>query len=172
MWWNSPPDKHRPPGWNLIKSFGCALAGIGICLARERNLRIDLCILGAVCWLAARLDVSRQEWALLLLAAGLVLTGEVLNSALETIVDAMTQEYQPFARRAKDMAAGAVLLAAFFAAGVGLAVLWRPAQLLALAQQVFSSPWRILGLGLALGFGAAVILLPFGPTDPKPRKKP
>ncbi len=151
MWWDDPPDKRRPEGWGLLKSFGCALRGVGLCLLRERNLRIHLCIFAAVLWLAAALELPWEDWARLLLASGLVFAAEHFNSALETLEDVMTGECREFARSAKDMAAGAVLAASLFAAAVGVLVLWRPASLLALGRRVLGDPGPRGRLSLAHG---------------------
>lgn len=110
-------------GTTLPRAFGHAVRGIWVALRREPNLRIEIVIgmlaLALAWWLGAPLVP-------VFLAAGLVLTAELLNSALEATVDLASPERQELARSAKDMAAGGVLMASLFALLVGLAVLGPP----------------------------------------------
>ena len=87
----------------------------------------------AVMLLAALLRLQAGEWALLIGACVLVLSAELLNTAIEKAVDLSMPEQHPLARIAKDAAAGAVLVAAIGAALIGLLVLGPP--LLAWIQQ-------------------------------------
>lgn len=66
--------------------------------------------------------ISITEWMLCLLAFGLVMGAEMMNTAIETIVDLVSPEYHKLAGRAKDIAAGAVLISSVFAAIVGLII--------------------------------------------------
>jgi diacylglycerol kinase len=63
--------------------------------------------------------ISKVDWMLLILAAGLVLTAEAINTAIEIDIDLTSPEYHPYARDTKDVAAGAVLIAALTAATIG-----------------------------------------------------
>jgi len=107
----------------LLAAFGHAARGIGRALAGEPNLRIEAAIgavaLGLAWWLGAPLVP-------VVLAAGLVLVAELSNSALEAVVDLASPERHELAAAAKDMAAGAVLIASITALLVGLAVLGPP----------------------------------------------
>jgi diacylglycerol kinase (ATP) len=64
-------------------------------------------------------DITRTEWALVALAVGTVWTAELMNTAVEALTDLVSPEYHPLAGKAKDVAAGAVLLAALAALVVG-----------------------------------------------------
>ena len=157
----------------LGRSFLWAGRGFWRCLWRERNLRVHLCAAALALWLGARLGAGRLEWAVLLLCCGLVLAAELLNSALEAAADLFAPGYHPLAGLAKDMAAAGVLCAAVFAGAAGLAVLWRPAELLELGRGLLASPGRLCLL-LALGLLAlAFILLPGEkkPHPPKPQER-
>lgn len=105
----------------FLRSF--VHAGRGLAAgARGRNFRVMLG-LGAAAGLAgAAVGLSRGEWALLALAAGLVLAVELVNSAGEALVDLLHPQQDPRAGRVKDLLAGAALLAAAAAAAVGLLV--------------------------------------------------
>ncbi len=120
---------------SLVTSFRSALSGLGQLLRSQRNARIHLAITLAVLGVSSWLRLSTGDWALLALAAALVWTAELINSALEAVVDLATKEWQPLARDAKDLGAAAVLIAAVGAAVVGLLVLGPP-----LVRRVFWSP--------------------------------
>jgi diacylglycerol kinase len=82
-------------------------------------------VLGALVVVAgAVLRLAPLEWALLVLAVALVMTVELLNTALEAVVDLASPELHPLAKHAKDVAAAAVLIASAGAVAVGALVLW------------------------------------------------
>jgi diacylglycerol kinase len=87
------------------------------------NFRVHLSAAIGVIGLAAWLRVSRWEWVGLILCIGLVLTTELVNTAIETAVDLACPEQHDLARRAKDVAAGAVLIASLTAAIAGTVIL-------------------------------------------------
>jgi diacylglycerol kinase (ATP) len=103
-------------------SFGYAFRGLAELVATQPNAWIHAAATLAVCALAAALDVSAGEWLALVLAVALVWTAEALNTAFESLCDVAAPDPHPRVRRAKDVAAGAVLLAATGAATVGLIV--------------------------------------------------
>jgi len=108
---------------NLVHSFRCA--GRGVWLAGQaRNLRIMLGIFLAVIALAATYDLSATGWAVLLICGCVVLSAEILNSSIEALADYVQREYDEDIRTIKDLAAGAVLLAAGLAGTVGVIVFW------------------------------------------------
>jgi diacylglycerol kinase len=120
---------------SLVASFRNALSGLGQLLRSQRNARIHLAITLAVLGVSSWLRLSTGDWALLALAAALVWTAELINSALEAVVDLATKDWQPLARDAKDLGAAAVLMAAVGAAVLGVLVLGPP-----LVRRVFWSP--------------------------------
>jgi len=108
---------------NLANSFRCA--GRGVWLAGQaRNLRIMSGVSFVVVVVAATYGVSATSWALLLICACVVLTAEILNTAIESLADYVQREYDEDIRTIKDLAAGAVVLAAGLAGVVGVIVLW------------------------------------------------
>ena len=66
--------------------------------------------------------INKYEWAILVLTIGLVISCELVNTAIEAVVDLVTEEYHPLAKVAKDTAAAAVLIFAFVAVIVGLII--------------------------------------------------
>ena len=119
-------------------------------------MRIHLTAAVYVLFFSRFLGVTRGEYAALLLAVALVITAEGFNTAIEMLCDFAQKSYNRFIGRTKDIAAGAVLVSAVFAAFVGVTVLWRPAELWALAQTIFTSPVYcslfVLAAALALLF--------------------
>ena len=104
------------------ESFGYAREGLKHCVMAERNFRIHM-VMGVIAFcLGAVLKLSPAELAILLLLIGLVLISEMLNTALENLVDLCTEEYHPLAKVVKDVAAGAVLLLCIVAVIVGIVI--------------------------------------------------
>lgn len=108
---------------NRALSFRHAGRGVAV-LARQPNAIIHLCAAVAVVAVAAWLRVSARDWIVLTLCIALVLVTEALNTALERVVDLASPDWHPLARDAKDVAAGAVLIAALGAGVAGLIVFW------------------------------------------------
>lgn len=109
-----------------LRSFRFAWRGIVEFQGTQPNARIHLVATIAVVAMAFLLGVSRGEWALLVMAMGLVWTAEALNSAVELLGDRITPAPDELVGRAKDIAAGAVLLASIAAAVTGFLILGPP----------------------------------------------
>lgn len=108
---------------SLGQSFFCAVQGLRTAFESERNLKIHALSTVAVIGVGIALRIDATGWALLFLAVGIVVCTELVNTALERVVDLVVGgEFNRLARDAKDIAAGAVLLASLAAAGIGLAV--------------------------------------------------
>jgi diacylglycerol kinase len=110
----------------LAKSFQYAFAGISYIVRTQPNIRIQLCIGALVMILGLWLGLPVCDWAVIALAAGLVLCAEAFNTALEAVVDLASPEQHSLARVAKDVGAGAVTLAAVTSVLVGLLILGPP----------------------------------------------
>lgn len=98
---------------SLSKSFQYAFEGLYYVLTNERNFKIHIVLTITTITLAIIVKLSGIEWAVLILIISLVLTLELINTAIEKTID-LTTEYKihPLAKCAKDIAAGAVLIAA------------------------------------------------------------
>lgn len=96
---------------SIIRSFNYAVSGIILALKTEKHMRIHYGIAIFVIVLSLFFDFSRIEFLLLLFAVSLVIVSEMINTALERVVDLITKDYHPLARLAKDISAGAVLVA-------------------------------------------------------------
>ncbi|MBD2666526.1 diacylglycerol kinase [Richelia sinica FACHB-800] len=123
--------KERELSWqiasNLLVSFKYAWAGITYGFKTQRNFRIHVAVCAIVISLSLFLRLPSVEVAVIALTSGLVLTLELLNTALESIVDlTVKQTYHELAKIAKDCAAGAVLISALVAVLVGGTLLLPP----------------------------------------------
>jgi diacylglycerol kinase (ATP) len=117
------PEPHTGFWRGRGKSFACALRGIAVLLRTQVNARIHLAATVVVIAVGLAFRISRGEWVPLAFAIGIVWIVEALNTALEALADRISREHDEAIGRAKDVAAGAVLLAAITAAVVGLFVL-------------------------------------------------
>lgn len=110
--------KHR----RLNDSVKDALRGIFHVFRSERNMRIHVIAGLVVIVVAGVLDVPRIEYMILILTIGMMFVAELINTAFEEVVNLITEEYHPLAGTVKNIAAGAVLIAALTALGIGYIV--------------------------------------------------
>ncbi len=140
---------------------GFYYAGRGIALAaRERNFRFHLCAMAFVIFFAAKFyELSRGEWAALLLTCGAVLSLEAVNTAIERLCDKLSPEQDPKIGAVKDIAAGAVLISAIVAAAVGVCLFRDIAKFREIAG-FFSEPARLAVLAAAIAGAWCLVFLP------------
>ena len=98
-----------------LRSFRYALRGLSQVLRKEINFRIHLAAAITAIALGVYFNISRNDWLVIILCIGLVMALEVVNSAVERLVDLVSPQKNEQAKRIKDMAAGAVLIAALCA---------------------------------------------------------
>ena len=110
-------EPSRPSGF--IGSLNCAIEGILWAVKTQRHMLFHLVAAILVLVAALVLRLTLHEFALLALAITLVLFAELVNTAVEVVVDLVSPEFHPLAQRAKDVAAGAVLLASVGAMVLG-----------------------------------------------------
>lgn len=105
-----------------LRSFGYAWKGIQSCIGKEQNLSFHL--IASVIVIAAGFifKISLIEWVAIILCIGMVLATELINTAIERLVDLISPDRNPIAGQIKDIAAGAVLVCAIAAAIVGLII--------------------------------------------------
>jgi undecaprenol kinase len=114
-------SKQTLPRHSLLNAFRCAFRGIFVVL-RDRIARIHACIAVLVIVAGLLLRIDRIEWLAVIAAICTVMALEAMNTALERTVDLCMSHNHPIARDAKDIAAGAVLIASIGAAIVGSAI--------------------------------------------------
>lgn len=106
----------------LLNSFKYAYQGIIAAFKSEQNLKIHLSIALLVIIFGFFLKLSFYEWLIIILSIGLVLMAELFNTALETCVNLVTMKYNEKAKKAKDIAAGSVLIISLFVMVIGLII--------------------------------------------------
>lgn len=119
------PNRLRPPEglWRRrVASFGHAFRGVWAALGSEVHLRFHAFATVVVIGLGFYFGISRLEWALVAISVACVWSAELVNTAIEALTDLASPEYHVLAGKAKDVAAGAVLVAAFGAVAVGALV--------------------------------------------------
>lgn len=112
-------DRDHP---DFRRSFLFALQGLRTAVTTERNIKVML-VIGAcavVAGIVLRIDLL--SWAIVLLCCGVVISAELVNTAVETVVDLVSPEFHPLAGRAKDIAAAAVWVLSVIVGVVGLLV--------------------------------------------------
>ena len=106
----------------FLMGFAYAFAGLKAGWKGQRNIKVMVAVGGVAAGLGWWLGLSRLEWSVIALACGLVLGLELLNTAGEKLVDILSPDIDPRYGEIKDILAGAVLVAAIFAAVAGVLV--------------------------------------------------
>ncbi|OMF34192.1 diacylglycerol kinase [Paenibacillus sp. FSL H8-0548] len=110
----------------FIRSFAVAVAGIGFSLRTQSHMRFHAAAAIVACCLGFIVSLQPLEWAIILLAIAVVISAEMINTAVEQAVNLASPNIHPVAKVAKDVAAGAVLFAAIISAIIGLLILGPP----------------------------------------------
>jgi len=106
----------------LINSFKYAIEGIISSFKTERNMKIHVLAMIVVIALGLFFKLNKVEWCFIIIAIASVISAELFNTAIETVVDMVSPERNPKAKLAKDIAAGAVLVVAIGAAIIGFII--------------------------------------------------
>lgn len=109
---------------NFLMSFSYAAAGIWHVLLTQRNMRVHFVAALLVLGLAVYLKIEAHDLLFLIFSITLVIMAEMFNTVVEAVVDLYAQTYHPLARIAKDVAAGAVLIAALNSIAVAYLVIY------------------------------------------------
>lgn len=116
-------SKDNKSEWTrLIKSFSYAFQGLKTAFLHEHNLQIHVLISCIVIAMGISFQINKMEWAIILMLIGGMITFELLNTAIEKVVDLVTKEFHPLAKLAKDISAGAVLLYAITSVIIGILI--------------------------------------------------
>jgi diacylglycerol kinase (ATP) len=107
-----------------LNSFGYALSGIKSAFWFEPNMKLHVLGALAAIFLGWFFHIKNSEWCWIVLAIGLVWMAEIFNTAVEKLTDLVSPDYNELAGKAKDLAAGAVLMAAFTAIVIGCLIFW------------------------------------------------
>lgn len=154
----------------FVKGFQFAFEGILTALKTECNMRVHfVCMFYMYLFLLAFdfFQITRTQFAVIFIANGLVIGGELINTAIEAAVDLHGEEHTPLGKIAKDTAAGAVLVFAIAAVACGIAIMYQPEAFKLLfnffATHIFALILFIVSLISAVLF----ILFGFGKKEKK-----
>jgi diacylglycerol kinase len=103
-------------------SFKYAFDGIATAFRDQPNLKLHFFAGIAVIFISYFLNISKAEWLVIIFTIGFVITAELTNTAIEEVVDSFTDQVHPAAKKAKDVAAAAVLVASITAVIIGLVI--------------------------------------------------
>lgn len=109
----------------LAESFFYAISGILYAFKTQRNIKIHFMVAILIIIISFLIKLNTIELLIVFLTIAMVLTAEMINTAIEAVVDMFTQEYHPLARVAKNVAAGAVLISALNAVIVGYLIFYK-----------------------------------------------
>lgn len=115
-------NKMKEERKKIINSFKYAFEGIKSSLRTERNMKIHFSMMILVIVAGILLGISTYEWMICIILFGMVIGGELVNTAIEEVTDLVTTEINPKAKLAKDIAAGAVLIMAITSAIIGFII--------------------------------------------------
>ncbi len=131
----------------LVKSFGYAFQGILSAVKTERNMRIHIvCMIYMYFFLFAFdfFEITNTQLAIIFIANGLVMGAELMNTAIESVVDLHGEEHTPLGKIAKDCAAGAVLVFTIFSVLCGIAIMYQPLAFQKLFAYFIENPIAIV----------------------------
>ncbi|HIV02502.1 MAG TPA: diacylglycerol kinase family protein [Candidatus Aphodoplasma excrementigallinarum] len=131
---------------SLLDSFRYAFRGLRYAVRTQRNMRIHISMAALVSLFGLFYQLAPVEWIALYMTITFVIVCELLNTAVENCVDTATEEYSKYAEIAKDVAAGAVVVAALLAVVVAAFLFLDPARLGPAFGRLLSSPVCTVGV--------------------------
>jgi len=145
---------------SLIWSFNYAIEGVVYALRTQRNMRLHVAAAAIALIVSLVLDVGRMGLVAIIFAISLVIVAELINTAIEATVDLAVDTYDPIAKIAKDVSAGAVLVAATNAVVIAFLVLFDPVRLVAQngLDWVSIAPTGLTAVALGLVLLAVIVL--------------
>ena len=155
---------------DFLKGFVYAGRGVVYCLVKERNMRIHLCFTAYMFGFLTLYDffeISNAEYGVLLALCALVMGLEAVNTAVERAVNLACPEDNPVAGAAKDAAAGAVLIAAFFSVVAGVVIMFQPEAFVRMKEYYSENVLALVALIVSVVFSLAFVFLPSVRFKPK-----
>lgn len=115
----SRDERKRKGIGRFINSINYSMAGLRYAYKNEQSMTIHVSITAVIIIFGIVLHISRLEWVICIFLLGIIMATELINTALEAVVDLITQDYHPLAKIAKDTASAAVFVFSFVAAIIG-----------------------------------------------------
>lgn len=137
----------------LLKSFFYAFRGIGYCVKNERNMRIHISVAVCIAAFSFVYGLSPIEYGMLFLAIGFVIVAEMFNTGIEVVINLEMPSYHNLAKIGKDVAAGAVFVAAVTSVLVGLSLFLRFPKLPNTLWAIVTTPLLLTAFILLIGAG-------------------
>ena len=147
----------------FLKGFTYAFSGIAYAVKTQRNLRFHITLMAFMFFFLLRYDffkISKAGFALLAITCGVVIALELVNTAIETVVDLVSPDYNRLAKIAKDTAAGAVLVSAVAAVAEGLIIMLQPQAFVDLFNFYKANVFELVLVIIAIVITVIWILLP------------
>lgn len=154
----------------LIFSFGYAFRGIFTALKNERNMRVHFVCMAYMYFFLFAYDffeISKTQLAIIFIANGLVIGGELINTAVEAAVNMHGEEHTYFGKVAKDTAAGAVLAFAISAVACGIAIMYQPKAFDALFAYFTTNIAALILFIISVALATVFIFFGFGKKENK-----
>lgn len=154
----------------FVKGFGFAFEGILTALKTECNMRVHfVCMFYMYLFLLAFdfFQITRTQFAIIFIANGLVIGGELINTAVEAAVDLHGKEHTPLGKIAKDTAAGAVLVFAIAAVACGISIMYQPEAFKLLFNYFTTHIFALILFIVSLISAVLFILFGFGKKEKK-----
>ena len=152
-------------GWreirNFRKSFTYAIRGFVQCVRTERNMRVHIVAAVVVILFSLIFELSKIEFGLLCITIGLIIVCEMINTAIETLVNLSSPSYHGLAKAAKDVAAGAVLFASIISIAVSCILFLKPKKLIKTFNEILTSPHLISIFSIIVVLGLIFIFKGF-----------
>lgn len=149
-------DEHKLKNDNFIEACNNAVNGIIYAATTQRNIKIQLVLAVIVMVLCLFYGLETTEFLCLVFAVFMVIFAEMINTAIETVVDLFVDVYHPKAKIAKDVAAGAVVLSACNALIVGYFIFFKAENLKAISDSIFNN---MIKSPLHLAFVAIILVI-------------
>ena len=149
-------NNHKLKNDNFIEACNNAVNGIIYAATTQRNIKIQLVLAVIVMVLCLFYGLNTTEFLCLVFAVFMVIFAEMINTAIETVVDLFVDVYHPKAKIAKDVAAGAVVLAACNALIVGYFIFFKEENLKAISDSIFNN---MVKSPLHLAFVAIILVI-------------
>lgn len=154
----------------FVKGFQFAFEGILTALKTECNMRVHfVCMFYMYLFLLAFdfFQITRTQFAIIFIANGLVIGGELINTAVEAAVDLHGEEHTPLGKIAKDTAAGAVLMFAIAAVACGISIMYQPEAFKLLFNYFTTHIFALILFIVSLISAVLFILFGFGKKEKK-----
>lgn len=149
----------------IVKSFKNALLGIISAVKSERHMRIHIVAAVYVLWFSSFYDLSKSDYAIILIVIASVIVSESFNTAVEEVVDLASPSYHEKAKKAKDIAAGAVLVSAVFAVIVGILFFGNAEKLYDIYIYFKSSLMKLIIFILSIVISIGFVFVLFKPKE-------